>query len=65
MKTEAALAEHVRASSQCVILPPTPLRWIPREVLDKLKDRKKAFTGQTDEDTWSMLLSCWFNHRQR
>lgn len=64
MKTEAALGEHVRASSQCVILPP-PLRWIPREVLDKLKNRKKAFAGQTDEDTWSMLLSCWFSHGQR
>ena len=59
MKTEAALGEHARASSQCNILP-QPLRWIPREVYTKLKDRKKAFAGQTDEDTWRYIFGLIF-----
>ena len=59
MKTEAALGEHARASSQCSILP-QPFRWIPREVHEKLKNRKKAFAGQTDEDTWRYIFGLIF-----
>jgi hypothetical protein len=59
MKTEAELGEHARADLQCRILP-QPLRWIPREVVTKLKDRKKAFSGQTDEDTWRYIYGLLF-----
>lgn len=59
MKTEAALGEQARANVQCDILP-QPLRWIPREIHQKLKDRKKAFAGQTDEDTWRYIFGLIF-----
>ena len=59
MKTEAELREHARAESQCDILPQS-LRWIPREVYQKLKDRKKSFAGQTDEDTWQYIFGLIF-----
>ena len=59
METEAALGEHARAMNQCDVLPP-PLRWIPREVCEKLKNRKKAFVGQTEEDTWRYIFGLLF-----
>jgi hypothetical protein len=59
MKTEAELGEHTQANSQCQILP-QPLRWIPREVVTKLKNRKKAFAGQTDEETWRYIYGLLF-----
>src|SRR4051794_33183238 len=59
MKTEAELGEHARADVQCQTLP-QPLKWIPREVVTKLKDRKKAFAGQTDEDMWRYIYGLLF-----
>ena len=59
MKTEAALGEHARSITRCDILP-QPLRWIPREVYEKLKDRKRAFAGQTDIDTWRYIFGLIF-----
>ena len=61
MQTEAALAEHARSRDQCEVRPHSwRLRSIPRDVIDKLKERKKPFRGQSDEDTWRYIYGLLF-----
>jgi hypothetical protein len=59
MKTERALEEHVRAQSPCLVRPQI-VKWVPREKVGILKDRKKVFTGQTEEERWKCIYGILF-----
>ena len=59
MQTEAALTEHTRTDPLCDVLPQS-LRWMPREVAQRLKNRKKPFAGQADEDMWRYIFGLLF-----
>jgi hypothetical protein len=59
MKTEKDLEEHVRAQSPCLVRPQI-VKWIPREKVGILKDRRKVFTGQTEEERWKCIYGILF-----
>jgi hypothetical protein len=46
---------HTVLTTPCGILPRT-LKSIPRDMLQRLKDRKKPNSGQFDEDTWRYIF---------
>src|SRR2546423_2138876 len=59
MKPEKDLEEHIRAQSPCLVRPQI-VKWVPREKVGILKDRKKVFAGQTEEERWKCIYGILF-----
>jgi hypothetical protein len=59
MKTEKDFEEHVRAQTPCLVQPQL-VKWVPREKIKMLKDRKKVLAGQTEEERWKCIYGTLF-----
>ena len=59
MKTEKELEKHVRSQVPCLVQPQL-VQWVPRDVMEILKDRKKALRGGTEEERWKQVYATLF-----
>lgn len=59
MKTEKELETHARAQEPCVVQSQL-IQWVPRDIVEVLKDRKKGRSSQTEEERWKYIYGLLF-----
>jgi hypothetical protein len=57
---QTSLNSHLAVASICALQPGKPMEGITPEMEQKIKKRKKAFPGQTDEQIWGDIYRMIF-----